>query len=176
MLDIEDLDSESVKIAVEGDLKGGTDNFNNLKDFVENFNSASTIQRVALDLSKITYIDSQSIGLLMMLHQVIQDTGGFAAFIAVSSPAQKIFKLTNLDKVFTFCDDMNAFAQLADGTGTAPVQYAAVDVNNLITELDDVVDSFEDGLKGNSVDTDYILKHPVSSGEIDKLLDQLDSQ
>ena len=57
--------------------------------------------RIVLDMSKISYLDSSAIGVLVGCHGLVRDSGGQMRLAGVASRVSAVFKMTGVDKVLT---------------------------------------------------------------------------
>jgi len=57
--------------------------------------------RIVLDMSKITYLDSSAIGVLIGCHGSLRDSGGQLRLAGVTSRVSAVFKMTGVDKVLS---------------------------------------------------------------------------
>ena len=71
-----------------------------------------------LDLSKVQYLSSSALGVLIPLHEKTQNLRGRLILCGVSPDIMKVFKITKLDKLFAFKDTENN--ALADFGVTQP--------------------------------------------------------
>jgi anti-anti-sigma factor len=55
--------------------------------------------RIALDMSKISYLDSAAIGVLVACHGSVKGSGGQLRLAGVNSRVSAVFKITGVDKV-----------------------------------------------------------------------------
>lgn len=62
------------------------------------------IKRVAIDLEKITYIDSSAIGSIIKAMNLVRNYGGDLVLLGVSAHIRNIFALARLDTFFTIQD------------------------------------------------------------------------
>jgi anti-sigma B factor antagonist len=58
---------------------------------------------MVVDLSKVTFIDSTALGVLIGGIKRVHTVGGELVMVAESRPVQKILAITGLDKVFVVC-------------------------------------------------------------------------
>ena len=63
--------------------------------------SVSGTDRVLVDLSSVTYIDSSGVASLVEALQAAKRNGGAFALVAASDPTRRVLELARLDKVFT---------------------------------------------------------------------------
>ena len=63
--------------------------------------SVAGTDRVLVDLSSVTYIDSSGVASLVEALQAAKRNGGAFALVAASDPTRRVLELARLDKVFT---------------------------------------------------------------------------
>jgi anti-sigma B factor antagonist len=63
--------------------------------------SVDGTDRVLVDLSSVTYIDSSGVASLVEALQAAKRNGGRFALVAASDPTRRVLELARLDKVFT---------------------------------------------------------------------------
>jgi anti-sigma B factor antagonist len=76
--------------------------------------------RVVFDFGGVTFFSSQVLGLLLETRARLTTTGGKVVVSAVSPSLSRVFKITNLDKIFEFYPDKEAAVQAAQTPGAAP--------------------------------------------------------
>ncbi len=59
---------------------------------------------LAIDLSKVRYIDSTGLGVLIGALKRIRENSGRIVLVCNNSQILKIFSITGLSKIFTICD------------------------------------------------------------------------
>ncbi len=63
--------------------------------------SVAGTDRVLVDLSSVTYIDSSGVASLVEALQAAKRNGGGFALVAASDPTRRVLELARLDRVFT---------------------------------------------------------------------------
>lgn len=63
--------------------------------------SVAGTDRVLVDLSSVSYIDSSGVASLVEALQAAKRNGGAFALVAASDPTRRVLELARLDKVFT---------------------------------------------------------------------------
>ena len=58
--------------------------------------------RLVLDLSKVNYLDSTGIGIIVMCNGKLKNAGGGLRLAGTRPQIERIFKLTSLDKIVQF--------------------------------------------------------------------------
>jgi anti-sigma B factor antagonist len=89
-------------IEVKGSLVGGeeTDELRSaVADFVEQGN-----KKLVIDLSKVTYLNSTAIGVLVSAHTTYSRNGGKVKLCGINKNINNIFVITKLTMVFEVCE------------------------------------------------------------------------
>ena len=63
---------------------------------------------VVFDFSRVKFFSSQVLGLLLEARARQQDHGGKVVICGLNAQLQRVFKITNLDTIFTFYPDKDA--------------------------------------------------------------------
>jgi anti-sigma B factor antagonist len=85
-----------------------------LKDYIEQ----NRPNKVIFDFAGVKFFSSQVLGLLLEARAHLQPGEEKVAVSALSPQLQRVFKITNLDKIFTFYGDTDAaLSQLAPTPG-----------------------------------------------------------
>ena len=69
---------------------------------------AAGVDRVVVDLTETTFIDSSSLGALIGAHRRLKSRGGRLIVACATEPIVKTFRITGLDSVFTIVDSPEA--------------------------------------------------------------------
>lgn len=64
--------------------------------------------RVAIDLSKVTFLPSAGLGMLVAIHNNAKSSKGKLAVFGVADDLMKMLKITHLDKLFSIKPDREA--------------------------------------------------------------------
>lgn len=75
-----------------------------LRDYV----SQNKPKKVIVDFEGVKFFSSQVLGLLVDLWQRLKDFGGKLAISAIDPQLNRVFKITNLDRIFEFYPDKAA--------------------------------------------------------------------
>lgn len=111
-LTIEAKENDIVFVHVD-ELQIGADLADDLKTKVEAA-LPSEDARLAIDLSKVDFMDSSGLGALVSLLKRVRPAGGSLALFGVRPSVMEILRLTHLDSVFsTFEGEAEALAFLA---------------------------------------------------------------
>jgi anti-sigma B factor antagonist len=69
------------------------------------------VNKVIVDLTAVSYIDSSGLATLIELFQRLKKTGGHMRFTGMSQKIRNIFEITKLHKLFEICDTREAALQ-----------------------------------------------------------------
>lgn len=75
----------------------------NLMDLV----NKQDIRKIILDFSAVRFMSSQALGVLLQLKKASDSTKGRILIAGIRPELHKVFKLTNLHKLFSFYDDLD---------------------------------------------------------------------
>lgn len=87
----------TVKVTGEIDMSNAEELGNFLAKLVEDEQ-----RNLALDLSGIEFIDSSGLGVLVKIHQILEEQNRSLVLHSVSSPAARTLEVSGLDKVLSF--------------------------------------------------------------------------
>ena len=80
--------------------------------------------KMIVDFSRVVFFSSHMLGLLVDIWRRLKDCGGILVISGINPTLTRVFRITSLDKVFTFYPDIeSALKALAqpEGKGTAVV-------------------------------------------------------
>ncbi|GAA3197145.1 STAS domain-containing protein [Dactylosporangium siamense] len=60
--------------------------------------------KVIVDLSAVTFMDSTTLGVLIGAHNRVRESGGFLGLVCPDDKIRRVFRITGLDNVFTLYD------------------------------------------------------------------------
>lgn len=63
-------------------------------------------QRIILDLSGVTYVDSSGVGTMVDVKRQTERRGGKMALVGLQSRVKAVFEVTRLDNFFEICDSL----------------------------------------------------------------------
>ena len=69
------------------------------------------LRKIAIDMSSLQMISSQTLGVFLKMRQNIDDLGGRMVFCGIDPKLYRVFKITNLISVFQFYDDADLAVQ-----------------------------------------------------------------
>jgi len=72
-----------------------------IKKFIED----NEPKKLIFDFSDVKFFSSQVLGLLLDIRARLQKSDGEVAISAINPQLHRVFKITNLDKIFRFFDD-----------------------------------------------------------------------
>lgn len=65
-------------------------------------------RRMLIDFSEVKFLSSSALGVLVALRKKVEGIKGELVLVGMNKDLRKIFKITNLDKLFQFRDDENS--------------------------------------------------------------------
>lgn len=68
-------------------------------------------QRIAIDMSTIQMISSQTLGVFLQMRQKMEPLGGRMVICGIDPKLYRVFKITNLTSVFQFYEDRDSAVQ-----------------------------------------------------------------
>ncbi|MFC2131470.1 STAS domain-containing protein [Bacteroidota bacterium] len=96
----EDRENYSI-LHIEGDFNGTEENNALLSSFHEI--SGKGVMKALLDLSKVVYLNSASIGVLLSGNAILKKKGGKIVLFGASDYLDNIFNVTKLNLAFDIC-------------------------------------------------------------------------
>jgi anti-anti-sigma factor len=95
-------DKDILILSADGGL-----NSQNAEQFVDELQNLvdAGAQKLIVDCTKLSYISSYGIGILIRLHKRLAEGGGEVKIAAVDSPIVKVLRLLRLDTVFEIYDN-----------------------------------------------------------------------
>ena len=72
------------------------------------FVEANKPLRVVFDFEKVKFFSSQVLGLLLQVRKKVSEYGGEVVVSAIDPQLYRVFKITNLDKIFKFFADKDS--------------------------------------------------------------------
>ncbi len=88
---------------LEGELVA-KDKVSVLSTILEGINREKGISTLVIEMSKVPYLDSSGLGILLNLKDRMSEIGGELILVGLSEYAQKLLSLTHLDKTFKRVD------------------------------------------------------------------------
>lgn len=76
-------------------------------------------KKLLLDFTEVTFFSSSALGILVTLSKKMAEIEGELVICALAAELRKVFKITNLDKLFKFADDEDQALQMLGVTSVA---------------------------------------------------------
>ena len=73
---------------------------------------AENSKKLLLDFTEVTFFSSSALGILVTLSKKMAQREGELVICALAAELVKVFKITNLDKLFKFADDEDQALQM----------------------------------------------------------------
>ena len=80
---------------------------------------AENIKKLLLDFTEVKFFSSSALGILVTLSKKMAAIEGELVICALAAELRKVFKITNLDKLFDFADDEDRALQMLGVTSVA---------------------------------------------------------
>ena len=84
----------------------GTSGIEQVTAQIRQFMQESGAKKIVVDFTGVKFFSSQMLGLLVDTWKRIQDDNGVLAISGINPDLTRVFKITNLDKIFRFFPDM----------------------------------------------------------------------
>jgi anti-sigma B factor antagonist len=122
-------------LVLRGDFRGGGESFAELRRAGHEALAANPF--LALDLARVAFLDSQTLGLLVELLRSAQARGGTLVLFNVGPRVRRWFELSGLDRIFELLDEGMTPASLrpAPPPDSRRRLLDSVDVERLVSEL-----------------------------------------
>ena len=107
-------DSDAIAISYEGDVAvvtftqasiGASAGFEQMSDSLRNFVTKDEPNKIVVDFSGVKFFSSQTLGLLLEIWRKLEKTEGKMTISGINPQLYRVFKITNLDKIFQFFDN-----------------------------------------------------------------------
>ncbi|MBL7152432.1 MAG: STAS domain-containing protein [Phycisphaerae bacterium] len=72
-----------------------------IKEFIE----ANQLKKLVFDFAEVKFFSSQVLGLLLDIRASLRECNGEVVISAINPQLHRVFKITNLDKIFRFFED-----------------------------------------------------------------------
>ena len=72
---------------------------------LRNFIEANQPKRMVVDFGRVVFFSSQMLGLLVDMWRRLKEYGGVILISGINPQLSRVFKITNLDKIFEFAPD-----------------------------------------------------------------------
>lgn len=123
-------------LAVSGDVRGGEVDYLALRH--ESYQALAESPYLAINLLHTTFIDSQTLGLLVELLRSAQGRGGEMVLVAVNERASRWFALSGLDRLFKILPEEAALkvaSKLAEPAAERKPALDRVNIDLMVAEL-----------------------------------------
>jgi anti-sigma B factor antagonist len=92
------------KAVTLSDVEGISSVSNEIKEFI----NKNHPHRLIFDFAGVKFFSSQVLGLLLHVRALMQTYGGEVVISAINPQLHRVFKITNLDKIFKFFPDKDS--------------------------------------------------------------------
>lgn len=155
-------------LELSGDFRGGEQEFANLRR--AGHQALAGQPRLVLDLARVAFLDSQTLGLLVELLRAAQSRGGEVVLAAVAERAARWLGLSGLDRVFRVIpagQDLDPEKLWPQGAAPRRPALEALNIERLVGELQSALGAAdESGMPSQSGPVDEAVL-----AEIERLLD-----
>ncbi|MBF0288649.1 MAG: STAS domain-containing protein [SAR324 cluster bacterium] len=93
------IDNSVCIISIEGNI--ALDGVNDVKGYVKTFLEDESVKAIVLNFSKVDFIDSSGIGLVVSIFKALQGRQAKFALCHLSKKNTEIFSMTRLDKILS---------------------------------------------------------------------------
>ncbi|MCK5173027.1 MAG: STAS domain-containing protein [Planctomycetes bacterium] len=83
----------------------GTSGIDHVAAQLRQFMQEASPKKIVIDFSQVKFFSSQMLGLLVDIWKKIQEDSGILAISGINPDLNRVFKITNLDKIFKFYPD-----------------------------------------------------------------------
>ncbi len=83
----------------------------NLPQIADNINAMMTngkVRQIIFDFHQVGFFSSETLGLLLDVWKRLQTAGGKMIISGINPQLHRVFRITNLDKIFAFAPDVKA--------------------------------------------------------------------
>ena len=84
------------------------DEIKSIADKVYDFVTGNKLKKVIIDFSEVQFFSSQVLGMLLNVRTKLQPFKGEVIISAINPRLYRVFRITNLDKIFRFFPDRQA--------------------------------------------------------------------
>ena len=111
---LDEIDGEGrVHVSAEGEMTSAdVENVNPLENVV---GQRWASNRVLMDLSRVSYIDSMAIGWLINCHKKFKEADGFMVLHSIPPHVKQIFDLLKISMLFPLAENRDAACHAANG-------------------------------------------------------------
>ncbi len=83
-----------------------------IADELDQLIEAENNKKLVLDFTEVQFFSSSALGILVTLSKKMTEIKGELVICALAAELRKVFKITNLDKLFKFADDEDQALQM----------------------------------------------------------------
>ena len=84
------------------------ENIASTKILIKDFIKENQPQNIVFDFEQVKFFSSQVLGVLIDVRSQLQEKGGDVVISAIDPQLHRVFRITNLDKIFNFFPGKNA--------------------------------------------------------------------
>lgn len=107
--DVEIITQDNVAVVIFNSSSiSAAQDLENISKKISDFISADYPKKIVMDFHCVKFFSSQILGLLLYVWQKLQDSDGQIAISGINPQLHRVFKITNLDKIFNFYPDKEA--------------------------------------------------------------------
>jgi anti-sigma B factor antagonist len=155
-------------LQLHGDFRGGTEEYVELRRAGHLALAGGPF--LAVDCAHVTFLDSQTLGLLVEMLRASQARGGQVVLVGVTERVRRWFELSGLDRIFK---TLPATSELTEKPAPPPEERRGVldslDVDRMVSELQEALGEADEG--GGPTAPGPVEERML--GEIDRLLKSL---
>lgn len=82
-----------------------TEKINTASDEINSFIKESAPKNIVVDFEKVKFFSSQVLGLILSMRSQVKECSGQVVISSIDPQLYRVFKITNLDKIFKFYPD-----------------------------------------------------------------------
>jgi anti-anti-sigma factor len=107
--------TESAVVSFEGTSLIDADGITSAWELIKEFIRKNQPKRIVVDFSQVKFFSSQVLGILLDVRSRVADYGGDVVISSIEPQLHRVFKITNLDRIFSFFPDKeSAMKQVSD--------------------------------------------------------------
>ncbi len=103
-LDIQEI-GENVLLQLNSGTLCGPDEIREYSDRIKTYIQQHQPQTLVIDFDRVKFFSSQVLGMLLEVRSMMQKHDGQMLISSINPQLYRVFKITNLDKIFKFCPD-----------------------------------------------------------------------
>lgn len=103
---VEITEKQGITVVVfNADSISGIDNLQGVSKKIMSFIADNHPRKIVVDFVRVRFFSSQTLGLLLDIWRKLQEYDGHVVISGINPQLHRVFKITNLDKIFTFYPD-----------------------------------------------------------------------